>query len=139
MAEQIKLSEQQLRKVISSTIREQLEPEKKTGLVITVPKTIKWEDYQKEIDAVADGSQEMNFKVPTLPKRVKPGDRCYLCYNGYIVGWMTISSMGPKKFDCTTTGTAWEGNFVSRSGEFHKLDQPIPCKGFQGYKYIDYI
>lgn len=135
----MKVSESQLRNAVSQTIREELEPHKKIGLVITIPKTVKWEDYQKELDAVADGSQEMNFKVPTLPKKVKPGDRCYLCYNGNIIGWMTISSMGPKKFNCTTNGTAWEGNFVSRSGEFHKLDQPIPCKGFQGYKYIDYI
>ena len=25
------------------------------AICITIPKTIKWEDYQKELDAVADG------------------------------------------------------------------------------------
>ena len=114
------------------------EKQNKIGLVITIPKSVKWEDYQKELNAVADGRQEMNFKVPTLPKKVNVGDRCYLCYNGYIIGWMTISSMGPKTFKCTTNGTDWTGNFVSRSGKFHRLDNPIPCKGFQGYKYIEY-
>ena len=111
-----------------------------TGIIITIPKSVNWADYQKELDAVADGSQEMNFKVANLPNpdRVKVGNRCYLCYDGNIVGWMTITSMGPKKFDCTTTGKEWEGKFISRSGEFHKLDTFIPCKGFQGWRYINY-
>lgn len=114
------------------------ENQNKTGICITIPKTIKWEDYQKELDAVADYSQEMNFKVPFLPKNIKVGDRCYLCYNGYIIGWMQISSIGSKSFDCTTTGKAWSGNFISRSGPFHKLKTPIPCKGFRGFKYVTY-
>lgn len=111
---------------------------KNLGICITIPKTIKWEDYQKELDAVADYSQEMNFKVPFLPKDVKVGDRCYLCYNDEIIGWMTISSLGPKSFDCTTTGKEWEGNFISRSGPFHKLKTPTPCKGFRGFRYVNY-
>ena len=47
----------------------------KTAICITIPKSIKWDDYKKEIDAVADWSQEMNFKVNNLPTKVKPGDR----------------------------------------------------------------
>lgn len=33
----------------------------KRGIVITIPKTIKWEEYQKELDAVADWSHVVNY------------------------------------------------------------------------------
>lgn len=117
-----------------------MEKKYKTGIVITIPKTVKWSEYQKELDAVADEQQEMNFKVANFPNpdKIKVGDRCYLCYNGNIIGWMKISSIGEKKFDCTTTGKDWKGKFISRTGKFHKLENPIPCKGFQGWRYIEY-
>lgn len=108
-----------------------------TAICITIPKTVKWEDYKKELEAVKDGRQEMNFKVPNLPTKIKVGDRCYLCYNGNIIGWMRISSMGQKSFKSTTDGTYWEGNFVSRSGPFHSIN-PVKCNGFRGFKYLTY-
>jgi len=110
----------------------------KIGICITIPKDIEWSEYQRELDAVADYSNEINFKVNCLPKNVQVGDRCYLCYRGNIIGWMEISSMGPKEFDCSTTGKHWCGNFISRSGPFHKLKVPTPCSGFRGFRYVDY-
>ena len=108
------------------------------AICITIPKTIKWEDYQKELDTVAYGKQEMNFKVAQLPTKVKVGDRCYLCYNNQIIGWMRISYLGPKNFDSTVGNKHWEGLFISRTGPLNKLKYPIPCKGFRGYKYINF-
>lgn len=109
------------------------------NICITVPKSIKWEEYEKELDAVEDGEQEMNYRLPTVPKDVEVGDRCYVCYNGQIIGWMEITGIGKKDgFDCSTTGRKWdEGNYISRSGEFHYLKNPVPMRGFMGYKYID--
>ncbi len=111
------------------------------AILITIPKTIKWEDYKKELETVKDGNQEMSFRVSSKPTKVKPGDRCYLCHNGFIKGWMIISNIEYRNaFDCSTTGKHWdEGWYVSRSGEFHKLDKEIPQKGFQGYHYIKEI
>ena len=45
---------------------------------------------------------------------------------------------GEKSFNSTTNGTDWSGKFISRSGPFHRLDAPIPCKGFRGFRYIEY-
>ena len=106
------------------------------NVIITIPKSIKWEDYLKEIKTVENGTQEMNYKVPTCPKDVNPGDKCYLVYDGYIRGWMTISNVGKKnEFNCTTTGSYWkEGYYISRTGKFHYLKNPIPMKGFMGYR-----
>jgi len=110
----------------------------KRGIVITIPKTIKWEEYQKELDAVADWSHVMNFKIHNKPKDLNIGDRVYLCYNGQIIGWQTFVGYYQGSFDCTTTGNEWEGTFIQRSGPFHYLQTPIPCNGFRGFKYFDY-
>lgn len=110
-----------------------------SSICITIPKSIKWAEYEKELKAVEDESQEMNYKIPTLPKGVNVGDRCYICHNGFIKGWMKISNLQRiDGFKCTTTGKYWEpGNYVSRTGVFHYLKEPIPMKGFMGYRKLD--
>lgn len=110
----------------------------KLAICITIPKSISWDEYKKELKEVEDGSHEMNFKVPNLPKNINVGDRCYLCYNGNIIGWMKISSLGTKKFNSTVGGQYWEGKFISRSGKFNSI-KPVPCQGFRGFKYIRYF
>lgn len=105
-------------------------------IVITLPKSVSWADYEKELEVVKDGSHVINFKVPRLPKQTYVGDKCYLCYNGNIVGWMKIVGFQSGGFTCTTTGRFWEGNFIQRSGKFNKI-KPIPMKGFQGFRYFD--
>jgi len=106
------------------------------SILITIPSSIDWGEYQKELDIVKDGEQVMNFKVNFLPKNVKEGDRCYLVYKGNIVGWMEIVGLSSNSFACSTTGKVWTGNFIQRSGEFHKIN-PYPYKGFQGFRYFD--
>lgn len=108
------------------------------NICITLPKSVKWSDYEKELEKVKDGKEKMNFRLPTLPKDVHPGDRCYICHDGFVKGWMKITSIGKHDgFNCSTTGKEWsDGIYVSRSGEFHYLNNPIPMKGFQGYKKI---
>ena len=52
---------------------------------------------------------------------------------------MLISHIGQRKgFDCAATGRNWsDGYYVSRTGKFHYLQNPIPMKGFMGYRKID--
>ena len=109
------------------------------NICITLPKSVKWSDYEKELEKVKDGKEEMNFRLPTLPKDVHSGDRCYICHDGFVKGWMKITGIGKHDgFNCSTTGKEWgDGVYVSRSGEFHYLNKPIPMKGFQGYRKMD--
>jgi hypothetical protein len=51
---------------------------------------------------------------------------------------MRISHLGEKRFKSTVGGQYYEGLFISRTGPFNKLKNPIPCKGFRGFKYITY-
>jgi len=114
------------------TFENMFEPQ---DIVITLPSTIDWNDYQKELKKVEDDSQVMNFKVSNLPTKTSIGSKCYLCYKGNIIGWMKIVGLVKNDFDCSTTEKHWNGNFIQRSGKFNSIN-PIPMKGFQGFRYI---
>jgi hypothetical protein len=103
-------------------------------IIITIPKSISWDNYVKELKKAEDG-EIMNFKVNAYPKTCK-GCKCYLVYDGYIRGYMIISGLSEKEFTCTTTNKQWKGKFVERTGKFFKLDKPIKMKGFQGFRYF---
>ena len=113
------------------SVKEFLSPSK--DIIITIPKSIKWEEYEKELLAAEKG-EVLNFKVNNFPK-TSIGNKCYVCYNSNIIGYHIISGLSDKSFDCTTTGQNWSGKFIERTGEFHKID-PIPMKGFQGFRYF---
>lgn len=106
-----------------------------TSWVITLPQTVSWEDYEKELNTVKDRSQVMNYRVPFKPSAQK-GDRCYLVHKSKVRGWMEIVSVlsHPEGFTCTSTGTSWPpGPYIQRSGPFHYEEGP-DMKGFQGIR-----
>lgn len=103
-------------------------------IMITIPKDIKWEQYQKELDKAKQG-EILNYKVNHFPQTAK-GNKCYIVYNGNIIGYMIICGLSTKKFKCSTTGREWSGKFIERSGDFYEIE-PIPMKGFQGFRYFN--
>lgn len=115
---------------IKKLLREAIEPR---DVIITLPKNIKWDDYEKELEKVKDGNEVMNFKVNHLPN-TSVGNKCFIVHDGFIKGWMNIVGLSKKDFTCSTTGKDWKGSFIERSGPFNYID-PIPMKGFQGFRY----
>lgn len=118
------------------------ESESEKVIVITVPKTVDWKDYMREISKVEDWKEQMNYKLPTLPVGVKNKtiDRCYVVHDGKVRGWMKITGCQniSKGFICTTTEKNWgPGNYLFRSGPFHPVDKDILMKGFMGYKIMN--
>ena len=109
------------------------------AIVVTLPSNIEWADYEKELERVKDYHEVMNFKVYNFPKGIKKGDKCYVAHKGYVRGWMKIIGFSEKKFTCTTTGKQYNGKFIERSGPFHYLDEKIPMKGFQGFRYFNIV
>jgi hypothetical protein len=103
-------------------------------IIITIPKTINWEEYEKELKKVEDYTHVMSFKVSNFPK-TRIGNKCYLVYDGNIIGWMKIVGLEEYEFTCNTTGKNYDGKFIQRSGPFNKIE-PIPMKGFQGFRYL---
>lgn len=120
---------------IKSLLNELLK--KRRSMIITLPSSVNWEDYEKEIDKVKNYKQVMNFKVHNFPCGITVGDRCYIVHRGFIRGWMEIVGFSEKDFSCTTTGKKWRGKFVERSGPFHYIEENLPYKGFQGFRYFD--
>lgn len=104
----------------------------KFDIIITIPKSIKWSDYERELDAAKNGDV-MNFKVNAWPK-TEIGKKCYVVHNGFIKGYMLISGRSEKEFTCTTTGNEWKGKFIERTGNFYPIKE-VPMKGFQGFRY----
>lgn len=104
--------------------------------ILTVPKTISWSDYERELNTVENGSSVMNYRVRFLPKDMHLGDRCYVVWNGRVRGWMEIVGLleKPDLWRCTTTGRIWPaGNYIQRSGPFHPVDGP-EYPGFRGVR-----
>lgn len=104
--------------------------------VITIPKTIDWSEYQRELDAVKDGSQVMNYRVRFFPKEMKEKDRCYIVHDGFVKGWMEIVGLyeSDNPWVCTTTGAFWPaGRYIQRSGPFHEVAGPA-MTGFRGVR-----
>jgi hypothetical protein len=91
-----------------------------------------------ECKEVEQSGGELRFKVGGLPKNASKGDKCFIVHNGYIRGYHYVSEIGYRdSFTCNTTGKTWKnGNYIIRSGKFHKIN-PILMKGFQGFKYVD--
>jgi hypothetical protein len=112
------------------------ESEQTKDIAITLPAKTDWSEYQKELDLVKDYSHVLNFKVPNFPTKSGKGHKCYLNYQGNIIGWMEIVGFSGEGFPCSVTGKRWDGKFIQRSGPFYKID-PIPMKGFRGFKYVD--
>lgn len=120
-----------MKKIIREKLRESLNIKK--DIIITLPKSVKWVEYEKELDKVKGGEEIINFKVNNFPK-INVGCKCYLVHDGFIRGWMEVVGLSEKEFTCSTTGKKWVGKFIERSGPFHNID-PILMKGFQGFRY----
>ena len=109
-----------------------------TDWVVTLPQTNEWEDYAKEIEAVKDGKQVMNYRLP-FKSKARPNDRCFICWRGKVRGWMRITDTRwyPGGFVCQTSGKLWpRGFYLMRSGPFYALDGP-EMKGFRGIRRIE--
>ena len=105
-------------------------------IIVTIPKSISWQEYTKELNAVKDGSKVLNFKTANFPQ-TKVGNKCYLIHDGEVKGWMKIVGLVEDSFACDVTGKKWAGKFIQRSGPFHYIN-PIEMKGFQGFRYVNF-
>lgn len=105
-------------------------------IIITLPRSIPWGIIQKEFKAVENGLPDViNFKVPSFPD-IKPGERCFVLYDGFVRGYHLVHRLWEGQFQCDITGLPYKGKFIQRTGRFHRID-PIPMRGFQGFRYSE--
>lgn len=72
------------------SILEEIE-HKNHSIVITLPSSETWENYEKELAKVKNYNNVMNFKVHNFPKGINKGDKCYIVHKGFIKdGWKLL-------------------------------------------------
>jgi len=104
--------------------------------VITIPKTLSWGNYMKEVRSVADGRSVLNYHTRFFPKEMKRGDRCFVVWDGKVRGWMEIVGMREiqEPWQCSTTGAIWApGKYIQRSGPWNPVGGP-EMTGFRGIR-----
>jgi len=114
-----------------------MEPQSIVSFIVTVPKTVSWTEYKKELETVKDGGQVLRYKTRYFPKEMSIGDRLYIYHDGYVRGYMLISGLIDldEPWVCTTTGQQWpSGKYIERTGEFLHLNTPVSFKGFRGVR-----
>jgi len=104
-------------------------------IIITIPKSTSWEEYQKELDLAENGEYVLNYQCRYFPRHTKTGERCYVAHEGKIKGFMIISGFSSKPFTCTTTGKKYKGNFIQRTGKFYKVEEK-PFRSFRSFRYF---
>jgi len=125
--------------IVEKTLKQILEEifRNERSLIVTLPSSVNWADYERELRKVANYKHVLNFKVHNFPKGIHEGDKCYVVHDGFVKGWMEIVGFSEEPFTCSTTNKQWCGKFIQRSGPFHYLKETIPYKGFQGFRYFD--
>lgn len=109
-------------------------------IAITWPKSRPLESYLAELKKAADAGLVINFKVPTWPKRVKEGERCYIVYDGLVRGYNNILGIDSKDdvIDPITGQRMAPGIYVVREPTFHDTGSPhAPMDSFRGYRYVE--
>ncbi len=107
-----------------------------TDYIITIPKSIKWDAYLREVATAYKTRQSLFFRVPRKVDVVYNETKCYLVHNGAVRGWMPALTCteNPIGFTCFETGKKWPpGIYIERSPRF-RLVVPVPMLGFRGIR-----
>jgi len=105
-------------------------------IVVTIPKS-QYKNDDLETQHMIDNNETQFWTMKKLPKDISVGSRIYFVKNGFIESSMRIFRIDrDSEEQCSTTGRVWKGNILHMNDLKH-LDNPIPQKGFQGYRYYD--
>jgi hypothetical protein len=106
-------------------------------IMVTTPFSLMAEAAQEAADCLAAGGGEYFRRFPKAIS-VKPGSRVYYVEDGYIRGFAVVHHAEWNNGEtCNTTGRLWNrGFFIFMAAQTWKWVRPLPCKGFQLFKYV---
>lgn len=111
------------------------------NVIVTWPKDRELKSYIAELAKARYEGLEINFRVASAPKRLNPGDRCYMLYDGLIRGWNTVVGVRERSdvIDPVTGSQMESGIYIVRDPLYYPwLDPPNRMRGFQGFRYADF-
>jgi len=104
-------------------------------IIVTTPKK-DLENAQAETDS---GEPYWFRRLPHKPVHLNIGDRVFYLSDGCIIGFARLLNIEekPNGMQCSTTGKIWPPGWYLIIDAYSWTDiQPIPCRGFQGFKYF---
>ncbi len=104
-------------------------------IVVTTPKT-QMETAAQEARECIEAGEGCYFRTfPNRPKDLQPGSRVFYVEDGYVRGYAVVAKMITGYIRCAVTGELWYGHQALMSAASWKWIEPIPMKGFQGFRY----
>jgi hypothetical protein len=104
--------------------------------IATVPKTVKWADFMREIADVETGEYLKNW--PVRPNsHIASGDRLFFVHQGLVRGSLTVRRVviHGHGFNCATLGESWPpGTYAQLQGPWEYVAETMPMNGFQGLR-----
>jgi hypothetical protein len=111
-------------------------------IIVTTPRSEMANAAREAADCIRDGGGQYFRRFPLRQHPlVEPGDRVYYVEDGFIRGFarieITLDDSSGKR--CDTTGRDWSpGFYVYMAASSWHWIRPIPMRGFQGFRYVDY-
>lgn len=111
-------------------------------IAVTWPKTKPFQDYLDALRFAELHSLEINYLVAQPPRKLEPGDRCYIVYDGEVRGWDTVLEVVNREDGLVKVvgkqDKYWsKGWYIVRDPKWHPIS-PIEMKGFRGFRYVDF-
>jgi hypothetical protein len=110
------------------------------NIVVTTPKSEIENSAKEAKKCIEDGGGYYFRSLPTAPKGIEIGSsRIYFVEDGFIRGFGIIIGVTDQDSNvCDVTKREWKGRcFVWMPASSWKWIKPLPCKGFQGWRYFD--
>ena len=112
-------------------------------IIVTTPKSEMAAAAQEVADCIAAAGGEYFRRFPrSQAPKVATGDRVYYVEDGYIRGFALVSRVEDRPHagvTCDTTRRPWlPGFYVFMDAASWQWIRPIPMRGFQGWRHLQY-
>ena len=114
--------------------------------IVTIPKKMKHNVLQREIDSTKNGKSSLNIKMRMgRPINLNKKSKVYILYSGLILGFMMYSDFSELERTCEGTGIIWKKKFLMLTGGLTKDSVMVSInfkhegnmKGFVGVKELN--
>lgn len=108
-------------------------------IIVTTPKN-EIEKSKQEAEQIKEDGGGLYFRrFNRLPCLLNIGDRIFYTEDGYVRGFAVVNDIVQKNaMGCDTTGRQYpKGYYAFMDASTWKWIDPIPYKGFQGFRYFE--
>ena len=105
-------------------------------IAVTTPKSEMRSAAEEAQMCLRNGGGYYYRTMSRLPKDLDIGDKVFYVEDGFVRGFAVVYDIDYGEFTCSATGKQRSGNQIIMSADSWKWIQPIPMKGFQGWRHF---